>query len=189
MSNPARTEEEVNTILVALAAWGGQINPASKYLKAEKGIAISPATLKDWKTRYGERYDRLREQNSASAEGTLAHEMREVALLAVGAERLAVEKTVERLESGEETDTARAAANLSRVAQSSVDKLMSLTGRPTQITETRDAFEIMRKLVQMGVLQAPDEPTQIEEATLDPAPATPTAPAPRATQGDAAPHA
>lgn len=165
MSNPARSEEEITTILMALVAWAGQTGPASNYLKAEKGIAISPSTLTSWKTRYADRYDELRERHSAQLEGNLANEMREVARLAVEGTRLAVEKSIERLENGKDQDTARSAASLARVAQTSTDKLMTLTGRPKEYTESRDATQILRGLVAKHPQIFGLAPAQIEPGT------------------------
>ena len=158
------SEEDLTTALMSLVAWAGNASAAARYLKSEKGISVSVATLCDWKVRHGERYDELREKYQAQLEGNLAHELRDCARLAVEVERLALEKTRERLEAGKERDPSRAAANLAMVAAKSTDKLMTLTARPTQITENRDATEILRSLVARGVLTLPDEepPKEIE---------------------------
>ena len=75
---------------------------------------------------------------------------------------MAVEAARGRLESGKDEDPGRTAANLARVAQSATDKRLSLQGRPTQITETRDLGAILRSLAAKGIIQVPDEPAQIE---------------------------
>ena len=165
----ARTEEEITTILMALVAWAGQVSPAANYLKAEKGIAIAPATLTDWKVRYGERLDDMRDKYAGQLEGNLAHEMRDVARLAVDVERLALERAKSRLEAGKDDDPGKTAANVARVKQVNVDKLMTLTGRPKEYTavDGRSLEEKLRKLVAMGVLQAPDEPKELEGALVE----------------------
>ena len=68
---------------------------------------------------------------------------------------LATDVAVKRLKAGKDEDPARTAANLSRVAQSATDKRLALQGRSTAPTDVRDAMEILRGLVAMGVLQAP----------------------------------
>lgn len=163
-----RPEEEVTTILMALIAWGGHTSNASRYLANEKQIEISPKVLADWKTRYGERYDDLREKFAGQLEGKLVHEMRDVARLALETERLAIEKAHSRLAKDEDQDPGRTAANLARVTQSSTDKMLSLSGRPTHITESRGVEELLRSLVKMGVIQPPEEPAMPELAAVVP---------------------
>src|ERR1035437_2218973 len=65
--------------------------------------------------------------------------------------------------SGEEQDPSRAAANASRVAQASVDKLLSITGRPSKIVETRNVQEVLRSLAAKGVIAIPEA----EEAAVE----------------------
>lgn len=155
VNNPF-TAEEVETCLMAMVAWAGNARAASDYLKAEKGLNVSATCLRGWKTGiHSIRYDELREKHAAGMEDRLAHEMRDVAMLAVQAERVAIEKTHEGLVNGTEKDPARATANLARAAQSSTDKLLSLTGRPTQITESRNVGEILRSLAAKGVIALP----------------------------------
>lgn len=153
---------------MALVAWAGNVTYASNYLKAEKGITISPSTLTDWKVRHGDRYDKLREQYRGQLEENLAHEMRDVARLAVETERLALQKSKQMLEADKERDPARAAANLATVASKNTDKLLALTGRPSQITESRDVGQILRSLVAKGVLSLPEEPKQIDAEATEP---------------------
>jgi hypothetical protein len=149
---------------MALIAWAGNATAASRYLKAEKVIAITGATLNNWRQeRYAAKYEEMREKYAAQLEKQIEGDLREMAALAMQAERLAIQKAKEQLEAGEEKDPARAAANLARVAQSSVDKLMTISGRPTVITEQRNVEEILRGLVARGVLKAPDPP-QLEAA-------------------------
>jgi uncharacterized protein YeaC (DUF1315 family) len=153
----AYTEEQTQTALMALIAWAGNAAAASRYLKSDKGIEINPATLSNWKQTHAIRYDELREKYSAQLEESLAHEFREVAMQAVQLERLAMERATEALEKNQDKDPSRSAANAARVAQSSTDKLLSLTGRPTQITESRNIGEILRSLAAKGILQIPEE--------------------------------
>lgn len=149
-------EEAVTAGLMAMIAWAGNASAASRQLAREGTWQISAAVLTQWRTLHGARYDQLREKYAGQMEANLAHEFRDVARLAVEVERLALEKTVAGLVSGEERDPSRAAANAARVAQSSTDKLLSITGRPTQITETRGLQEILRSLAAKGVLQLPE---------------------------------
>ncbi len=151
-----RSQEEITTCLFALTAWAGNSRRAAKFLESEKGIKIHQSTLEGWKQSHGDEYDKIREDYSAQLEGTLANEFRDVARLAVEAQRLAVETAMTQLANGRDQDPARSAANLARVSQSSTDKLLALTGRPTQITETRDVSQILRSLAARGVLELPE---------------------------------
>jgi hypothetical protein len=166
---PQPTEEELTTGLMALAAWAGDCNAASRYLKAEKGMSVSPTVLKGWKVKHAPRYDKLREDLQSQLEQSLGHEMREVAAHATLGTREAVEAARKKIRKGEEADPARAAANLARVAQSQVDKLMTLTSRPQQHRDTRDVLEVVRGLVNMGVLvgAVEKEPVQIEDGEAE----------------------
>lgn len=157
--DPARVEIG----LKALIRTGGRAKSAEKYLEDE-GVRIPAYMLHKWKISHAAEYDALRETHAAEIEAHLAHDWRDNARLAVDGSALAVEAAIENLESGKDSDPARTAANLAKVAQSSTDKLLALTGRPTQITETRNAGEIIRKLVQLGVVKVPDDPLEIEQA-------------------------
>lgn len=152
------SDEEVEMGLMALVAWAGSPTRAARYLKETGKLDVSDSTLRNWKQVHAIRYTELREKYKDQLEEQLTQELRDVAIIATNAARLAVEKATDALESGEERDPARAAANLSKVAATSTDKVLSLTGRPTQITQTRNAEEIIRSLVQLGVIQVPDAP-------------------------------
>jgi hypothetical protein len=154
---PDWTQAQITEGLMALVAWAGNASAASRYLASEKQLQIKPATLSGWKQVHSIQYNDMRDKYSSQMEEQLAHEYREVARNAVEVMRVALEKAHQALLSGDEKDPARAAANIARVGQSATDKLLSLTGRPTQITETRNLDEILRSLASRGVLQIPAE--------------------------------
>ena len=156
------TEEEITTGLMAIIAWAGNASAASRYLKAEKGLSISAVALNGWKTAHVVRYDELREKYAGQLEANLANEMRDVARLAMDVQRLALEQTKVRLETGKDNDPARSAANAATVTQKMTDKLLSLTGRPTQITETRNLDEILRSLAARKIIQIPEDAESIQ---------------------------
>lgn len=172
-SGPAHaySQQEIDRALTALVAWSGNCAAAVRHLEsiAEPGQRVPhQMTLLEWsRTTHWERYEQIREQWASKVEQTVANDMRDAAREAIEVQRLAVEKARERLERDRDDDPARSAANLARVAQSNTDKLLSLTGRPTQITETRNVNEILRSLVAKGVLQLPEEPKQIEGTVED----------------------
>lgn len=141
---------------MALVAWAGNAAAASRYLGSERHLQVKASTLTAWKHSHAIEYNELRDKYADQLEEQLAHEYREVARYAVEVQKLALEKAQTALLSGDEKDPARAAANISRVGQSATDKLLALTGRPTQITESRGIEEILRSLASRGVLQIPE---------------------------------
>lgn len=171
-SGPAApfSQEDIDWCLQALVAWAGNANAAVKWLEAHAEGRRVPAalTLTSWsRTKHWERYEQIREQFGGLREKTISNDMRDAAQEAVETQRLAVEKARERLEAGRDDDPARSAASLAKVAQSNIDKLLSLTGRPTQITESRNVNEILRSLVAKGVLSLPDEVVTDAQVELD----------------------
>lgn len=172
LTGPQRpfTQPELDECLTALVAFAGNARLACEYLEAEGKRAPHHSTLGSWaRTKHWERYQQLRAQWADKVEDAVTHDMRDAARASLEVARLAVEKARDRLEANKDEDPARTAANLSRVAQSSTDKYLALTGRPSSITETRsNPDEILRSLVSMGVLQAPvdsdaEEPPALEE--------------------------
>jgi hypothetical protein len=157
------SQQEITEALTAMVAFAGNAHETERFLKSEGKRAPSWMTLLKWsRTTHFEEYNRIRDQVAALLEADLAGEYRDIARMAVQAERIAVQKATERLESGEDQDPARSAANLATVAQKSTDKLLSLTGRPQQITEHRDITAIIRSLVAKGVASLPEGPEEIE---------------------------
>ena len=160
------SQEDIDRSLEALVAWAGNGEEAIRWLQENNpGDWRIPTstTLRHWsRTTHWERFEQIREQWSTMRERSISNDMRDAAQEAVEAQRLAVVRARERLEAGRDDDPARSAANLARVAQSNVDKLLALTGRPSQITESRNAEEILRSLVAKGVLQLPEEPKLID---------------------------
>jgi len=103
--------------------------------------------LRTWvESTHREQYEELRSKYSDKMEAILINNYRELAVRTSMVQRKAIEEAEKRLDRGADTDPARTAAALSKVSQVSTDKLMSLTGRPTVITEERGMSEILRSL-------------------------------------------
>ena len=160
---PPYTQEDIDDALTAMIAFAGNSNEAVRYLEAQGINAPTQQTLWRWaRTTHWQRYEELRETVAQRRENTLANNYLDAAHAATEVAMMAVEAARGRLESGKDEDPGRTAANLARVAQSATDKRLSLQGRPTQITETRDLGAILRSLAAKGIIQVPDEPAQIE---------------------------
>lgn len=148
------TEQEIVRGLNALIAFGGSPTAASKALREAFDLEVPVSTLRKWRdATHAERYSKLQADHSAQIEEAMVRDTRDLARAAGLAERLAVEKVIEELESGNSRlDPSQAAVNMSKVKQSNIDKMLALTGRPHQIVENRNAGEIIRALESKGVL-------------------------------------
>lgn len=146
-------EKDADTSMKVLAALSGDAKTAAAYLIEHEGIDTSPAKLmaqrkgKDFAT-----YERYADEFAPRLEALLVREMREVAAQSLSLERKLMEKLDKQLTDNTLQDPSRALQAVSKVKQTSVDKLLSLTGRPTSITEHRSASEIVKKLEALRVL-------------------------------------
>jgi hypothetical protein len=149
------TDQEVRRCLLAVIAWGGNIAAAHAQLLEDGDLEKVPRrhTLRRWirGTRSG-LYESLREEHLPSIERELADRYRGVAAQAVEATEIGVRVARSYLENGQERDPARAAANLAIVADKTLKGYSLLEGKPTAITETRGLPEVMRSLIDLGVL-------------------------------------
>jgi len=163
----AYTEAEVTRVLNCVVAWSGNITAARRQLEEEGELPSTPAwnTIQQWiRQDHLEQYDQLREQYSEQIDRDMADRYRGVAAQATDATELAIKTAVELLKSGEDRDPARSAANLAMVSDKSLRDYALLEGRPTSISEQRGLPEVMRTLIDMGVL-VPHTAPQIEEAS------------------------
>lgn len=140
------TQEDITKGLMAMVGWAGSAADAHKSLKAE-GLEVPTSTLRSWvKETHRDEYEELKGKYAVQMEAVLVKSYREMAIRASAVQMKAVEAAERLLDTGQDRDPARTAASLSKVSQVSTDKLMSLTGRPTVITETRGMNEILRSL-------------------------------------------
>jgi hypothetical protein len=152
---PDYTEHDITRGLTALVAFGGAAGPASRALKDTFDLRVPPDTLKRWKEHtHAERYATLQVEHAGQIEDAMVRELRDLVRASGQAERMAVEQTIESLERGgiRPSEVASIAVGMSKVKQSSIDKMLALTGRPQTITEHRSAAEILRALEAKGVL-------------------------------------
>lgn len=152
MSTPRDyTLAEIQAGLISLAAHAGNAGPASRAL-AEQGIAIPVSTLRTWLRTRREEYDEIREKYGDQLEAEIARSLRESIAYTTRVAMKAVAVAEERLDLRKDINPAQTAASLARVVGTNTDKLLALTGRPTVITEHRSAEEILRPLIERGVL-------------------------------------
>lgn len=145
-------QHEIDAGLSTLIACGGSVSQALEF------VDIPEPTLRDWRHRYADRYAELHDRVAPQIEAELARSARETALLAFDATRLGVEKTRLALENDQLKDPAGATRNLATTGAILTDKLLALTGRPTQITEHREPSKLIESLARKGITVSVDPP-------------------------------
>lgn len=128
-------------------------------MKNEYNTNVTPQTLRRWKDdTHAKRYAELHDKHKDEIENDAIRRMRERIRLVDQAEMLAVTKVITQLEQGrlDGAQASQAALNMSRVKSQNVEKLMQLTGRPTQIIEDRSGSQteaVLRELMGTGVIK------------------------------------
>lgn len=149
--------------MTVLAAHNGNAAEASKSLKSDHGMNVTPASLRTWRNSgMREEYERI-VADLPDATSAVINETLETARLAAQAERLAIERTLNELQAGTCKDPARAARDLSHIKSLNVEKYLTLTGRPTQIVEV-NPDQALAQLLRDGVFlpAAADEEATFE---------------------------
>jgi hypothetical protein len=146
-------QKEIVHVLTCVVAWGS-IRAAVKQLNEEGDFAsLREPTVQGWvRGKHAELYDQIREKYMRQMERDLADRYRGVAAQAIDATEVGVRVAVEQLEAGNDRDPARSAANLAMVADKTLRDYSLLEGKPTEIRENRGLADVMRALVDMGVL-------------------------------------
>lgn len=138
--------EHVAHALATLAMCGGNARQARERLLAG-GIDVSESTLKYWRNdRFPERYRQACEDTAPQIEAQVVDFQRELAYRASQAAQHAVALELERIDAREVKDASASARNLATTAGIAVDKVLSLTGRPTTIHEHRTPEQAMKRL-------------------------------------------
>ena len=128
---------------------------------AHRKTGIPEKTLQQWRREtYAERFRQLEERYSKELEEHLVHEARKNAELALQAERDMIER-VSRVTSEREVSGALRALADSRTK--SVQSVLTMTGRPTAITESRDIGSVLKALAAKGVVRFDAEGSAEEE--------------------------
>ena len=157
------SEDERHEGLLALAACAGSSRRAVAIL-AERGVEIPEGTLRAWRSRMEDEYERLREEIAPKLEQELVRLARETAIYAAEVERKAIDQAEARLDSGKDIDPAKTAVAMSRIKATAIDRLFTLTGRPQTIIEHRRAEEMIRSLASLGVIEiAPEDVQEIPD--------------------------
>lgn len=146
-------ERETYVAMRTLAALSGDAQTASHYLLDVEHLVFEPEELLVMrKGEHRQLYDRLSDELAPAIEEQLVREMRELAGRALQLEARLLSSIEKQVNDRQIADPARALTAVTKTKQTAVDKLLALTGRPTQITETRDASQIVKKLEALRVL-------------------------------------
>jgi hypothetical protein len=164
---PSYTEKEITQILMCVVAYSGNVAAALRHLEEEGDLKRIPreVTVYNWvRGDHADLYNSIREQNSEQIDRELADRYRGVAMQAIEATELGVRTATELLTSGKDRDPAKSAANLASVADKTLRDYSLLEGKPTTIREDRTLPDVMRTLIDMGVL-VPHARPELEEGS------------------------
>lgn len=129
------TEHEQTEAMLVLALEGGSVRRARELLAAQ-GFTVSDSTLTRWKA--SERYAEIQETTARRVEDGLVHKWRENTASSLELQLLATEQAIEEAKAKTLKDPAKAAQAAATAAGIGTDKMLVMTGRPTEITEHRD---------------------------------------------------
>lgn len=148
-------EADQSLALMALAA-SPTPEEAVEYLAAEYNITCVPSKLVGMAKFRREQYEELRQKIAPLKEKQLANNLLDNAVYASEVTMQAVQQLQAKVDEGRvpAESLSRVARDLADVQAKAVDKRLALEGRPTVITETRSAPEIIRKLEHMGVVNS-----------------------------------
>jgi len=146
MSRSKYTALEVEQGLHAVALSSGNIPRALKLL-AEQDAEIPESTLREWvgKT-HAERYSRVCDEVLPRVYGAMAQQSEDAAMRLAEVETQLAERMSEESDNLKAGEVAGALRNVTVAKAVNVDKASLIRGRPTAITERRDASELLRSL-------------------------------------------
>lgn len=145
---PARrySEEDVERGLQALALWQGNRIKASQAL-VDAGHPVPDGTLRDWKRRHPDRYERARLAIQEKVWAEMGEEWQELSRKGIRAAGKLADKAEQLTEEGnlkEAATAARAAQSLGVLGGIGTDKVGVAQQRPPVPQEPRDLGELIR---------------------------------------------
>lgn len=158
---PTHTEAQRVEILSTLAACDGMPKRAERRL-AELGVDIRWTEIRTLREEHDGLYRALAVERERAAEEALVVEFRELARLGQRVTRNYLEDLLDKQEEGtldynEQRALPQIIQAMAKVQQVSVDKLLAMTGRPTD-GGRQDPLAAAKALVEMGVLQPVERP-------------------------------
>lgn len=134
--------------LYAMAAHGGSSTQARALLIQQYGDKAPPErTLRGWRTdQYPRRYQHILTQKSTEIEGLVEHQLRESTRLAGLVKHKLLERLHDEIPNLSKAELGKTAQQVAVTEGVGLDKLLTLTGRPNNITEHRTADEVLNSL-------------------------------------------
>jgi hypothetical protein len=149
---PHYSDAEIDAALRTLILTGS-VAKASRTL-IESGLQFSEQQLRHWRDHaFANRHYRLRRELANDVGEEVAGRAMEQALQEDEAERLFVERALDRLDEIPTRDLAASARNMAQAKALDVTKAQLLRDRPTEIKETRSVPELLAVLKDAGVLR------------------------------------
>jgi hypothetical protein len=165
--DPGYTMEQVVEALTVL------VNCRGNLTRAAEQTGITAPTLSTWaQERFPDRYMEIEERFGREIEQRIVMEARETAFMAGEAERKGIQQVMKEIEAGEITgrELAQATYALSKIKSTNIDKVLALTGRPTNPQgkgSVADALGVIRELQSSGLLQVVNEAQQSVQGTVE----------------------
>lgn len=151
-------EETFNLALTALAMHGGNARRARAYLQDNHALEVGRSTLYRW--RECDRYKQIRAELVPQLQERTAQQYEDVASTLLAAQQKLAERLLTGTAAIPRADVPKALKFVSDAATSNTTQANVLRGRPTQITEHRNADDLLRKLKAAGVIDIHIEETQ-----------------------------
>ena len=150
---PLQAETKRKRAFAALAMAGGC---RAEAVRAVEGVSLS--TLQTYLKNHPEEYEEVRRNLAPQIEAAVVEEMRAFIVQAGRVKSKVLERIDRALDEDAipERDLHNTLRNVAASQATSVDKTLSLSGRPSQITEHRSAAELLERLQKLGALKRPD---------------------------------
>lgn len=155
------SKDQRRLVLRVLAEQAGDCVVAAERLREDHGMQLNEQSVRGYKIAYRNEYADAADTYAPVLEADLVREVRETAYISAKATRTAVEKARVLLPNlTDPAEAARVAKDLTVSQVQATNELLTLTGRPTEIKETRGVREILAGLAAKGVIKAP--PKQVK---------------------------
>jgi hypothetical protein len=143
------TEVEIDAGLTAVAMASGNTRRAAKALVTAGQRRVPQSTLKRWVDRiYAQRYRQIQEQTLPELNAQMAEVHDQLVIAYSDLQWQALEKARERLPNAKASEAAGVFKSAAIAAGINAEKALLRRGQPTQITQTGDPIEMLRRLQQ-----------------------------------------
>lgn len=153
----AFSESEIDKCLLTLYRHGGNYAETAEYLKTThlEERAPTAARLKRWRSStYRDRYLRIAEQNAEDIEKEILVRLRELATQTGLMQIEALETIMAQIKRGDVKPSLL--KELSIVSGVTLDKMMTLQGRPNKIVQINNPDDVIKRLVDAGYAEVID---------------------------------